>query len=175
MAISDRWGMGPLNLGWLVDPSDVLSPDDLVRDSTIRFGEIPEDGPVEIVATDQQSDTGRVVSVVSVHGNALMQCHDLAERGNHVASTWPFDAAMPFAEQRWIEPITAIPVLVEPQGIAHVDGLLGVPETAGRIAIIDLATESAWRIASRSRSRSRTGRDASSVSRGFSSESPNDQ
>lgn len=49
---------------------------------------------------------------------------------------------MPVVEQRWIEPITAIPVSVESQVIDHVDGFLGVREPAGRTVVIDLATES---------------------------------
>jgi hypothetical protein len=142
-AISDRWGMGPLNVGWLVDPPDVLNSDDLIRDWTIRFSGIPEDAVVEIVATDLQSGAERVASVVAGHRDALVHVMTAPNEVIELRTPRPFEAPMPVVEQRWLEPITAIPVAVESPVIDHVDGLLGVREPAGRTVIIDVATESA--------------------------------
>lgn len=108
----------------------------------IRFAGIPEDALVEIVATDRQSGTERVVFVVSGHRDALVQVMTAPNEVIELRAPRPFEAPMPVVEQRWIEPITAIPVSVESQVIDHVDGFLGVREPAGRTVVIDLATES---------------------------------
>ncbi|GAA2150314.1 hypothetical protein GCM10009844_31110 [Nocardioides koreensis] len=143
LAISDRWGMGPLNLDWLIDPPRVLSPDDLVRDWNIRFRDIPADARVDVVAVDSESGAERVVSRVTAHQDVI--AHILTRRNEVVElrAITGFDAPVPMVEQRWLEPVRTISTQVVPRIIDSVDGVLGVLDEQGRTMIIDLVTETA--------------------------------
>jgi hypothetical protein len=50
MAISDVWGIGVLNLDWLVDPPDLRRGIDPVRQWTIGPSELPENARLDFVA-----------------------------------------------------------------------------------------------------------------------------
>jgi hypothetical protein len=108
MAISDRWGMGVLNLEWLVDPPDLDLGMPALREWTIAALDVEGAERLELVARGSMGE--RSLAVVPVaRGSVVAQVvtdatETLQVRGGRVGSP------APQVMQRWIVPWASVAV-----------------------------------------------------------------
>lgn len=136
MAISDRWGMGVLNLGWLVDPPDYDLGLASLREWTIAADGIVDLDRIELAAVGPRGER-RLASLTVEGGAVFAQVVTDADETLQVRSGVRLLSAPPQVLQRWIVPWSAMPVEPGTVPLALSDGALWVAD-GGKLARIEL-------------------------------------
>jgi hypothetical protein len=127
LQLTDRWGMGVLNLDWLVDPPDLDLGMPALREWTIVGSQILEASQVELVAVGPTGE--RVLAAIPVERNAVFaQVVTDADETLQVRSNVALAPTPPQVFQRWIIPWASTPVGADAQGLAIANGDLFVLE-----------------------------------------------
>jgi hypothetical protein len=130
MAISDRWGMGVLNLEWLVDPPDLNLGMPPLREWTIAGTGIIDTDRIEVVAVGPAGE--RPLAMVPVERGAVFaQVMTDADETLQVRGRAPMSSAPPQFMQRWIVPYSSVSVGAEARELALLDGALFVIDGRG--------------------------------------------
>lgn len=168
MAISDRWGMGVLNLDWLVDPPTLDLGMPLVREWTVVAENLREVELIDLVALGPKVERP-LGSFPLADGAIFAQVITDADEQLSIRPSRPMVGATPQVLQRWIVPWNR---LAAPESLTRIDlrgrQLLAIGETqrplkwdlgsisSGAIAVDDAALEREWTaLLTRSASRGR--------------------
>jgi hypothetical protein len=138
MAISDPWGLGVMNLGWLVDPPDLLYEFDPVRQWTIGVRELPEDVRLEFVAVGPNGEE-RVVGATGGRQNIAVQITTNANETLQIRTAEGLSAPAPVVFQRWIVPFASLPLASVPSVVSASDGMVGVRGPNGDTQVVQIA------------------------------------
>ena len=138
MAISDSWGDGAMNLGWLVDPPDVQHGIDLVRQWSVGFRELPAGARIELLARAADGEE-RVVAVVENAVEQAVLVTTAAHETLVIRAGQSLSAPAPTVSQRWLVPFASLALEAEPVAMAATDGLLALRDVAGATHLIDVA------------------------------------
>ena len=137
MAISDRWGMGILNLHWLVDPPDVLHGIDPLRQWTVAARGLPVGTHVEFVAVDRGGGERRLGAFEASADFAVDLLTGPTE--TLLIKTPPdLEAPAPTVWQRWIVPFASTPLEGERVSLVAVGRLIGVRHAGGPTALVEM-------------------------------------
>ncbi|MGH7712063.1 MAG: hypothetical protein ACREOG_12305 [Gemmatimonadaceae bacterium] len=147
MAISDPWGMGMMNLEWLIDPPDFLGVVDPVREWTIAARELPVDARLEFAAVGRD---GSERSLGAVEGQRAVAVHIVTDATEtlKIRTNRGMTAPAPLVSQRWVVPFAAIPLRDEPVALASVGRVIGVREANGATRVVDLGLDGQLRVRS---------------------------
>jgi hypothetical protein len=136
MAISDRWGMGILNLGWLVDGPDFDLGLSHLREWTIMADGIVDVARIELAAVGPRGE--RRLAYLPVEAGAVVaQVITAADEALQVQNGVSLLAAPPQVLQRWIVPWLSVPVEPGTRPLALSDSTLWVAEGA-KLAQLEL-------------------------------------
>jgi hypothetical protein len=103
MKLIDPWGMGVLNLDWLVDPPDLDLGMPPLREWTLTGTQILEASEVELIAVGPGGE--RPLGKIAVEHNAVLgQVITEADETLQVRSNGPLAPTPPEVLQRWIVP-----------------------------------------------------------------------
>jgi hypothetical protein len=138
MAISDHWGDGIFNLDWLVDPPDLLYELDPLRQWIIGLQELPEDVAIEFVAIGRDGEE-RVAGTARGSRNIAAQITTRATETLQIRTREGIVAPAPKVFQRWIMPITSLPLDNSPTVISAADGMVGVRGADGDTQVFHIA------------------------------------
>ncbi|MFN8084837.1 MAG: hypothetical protein U0Q14_11470 [Dermatophilaceae bacterium] len=109
MAISDRWGMGILNLDWLVDPPDLDFGRPALREWAVAVGDLGSRREIRVVALGRDG-TRREVGVLPVlRGGVRAEIMTGADETLELDADGPVDGPVPRVTQRWVVPVEATP------------------------------------------------------------------
>ena len=123
MALSDPWGLGIMNLEWLVDPPDLDLGMPKLREWTIAGTEVLDAGQIALVAIGPQGE--RPLTILPVHrGSAFAQVVTEADETLQLRTDGSLSSAPPQVLQRWIVPWTSVPVSAQVQELDISDGQL---------------------------------------------------
>jgi hypothetical protein len=136
MAISDLWGMGVMNLGWIPDPPDYELGLDPLREWTIVADGIIDLERIELAVIGPNA-ARRLASPPVEGGTLYMQVVTDAQETLQIRSGVRLLSAPPQVLQRWIVPWMAIPVEPGIVPLALSDGILWVAD-GGKLARIEL-------------------------------------
>ena len=121
LQLTDRWGMGVLNLDWLVDPPDLDLGMPPLREWTIVGSQILEASEIELVATGPAGE--RTLAAVPVERNTIFaQVVTDADETLQVRSNAALAPTPPQIFQRWIIPWASTPVGADARELAMDDG-----------------------------------------------------
>lgn len=139
MAISDRWGMGVMNLGWLVDPPELLDPSRALREWAIAAQKINETDQVELAALGRNGQR-RPLGNLPVMGGVLVASGIITRSDEtlELRTGAPMSGPMPRVMQRWISARQVIPVERPPMAFALDGALLYVLHDNRSLKIISL-------------------------------------
>ena len=141
MAISDRWGMGVMNLAWLVDPAEAVFGVENVREWTIAAEEVLNVDQLELVAVGRRGE--RRLASAPVEGGVLFaQVITAADETLQVRGAVSLAAASPRLFQRWITPVARVPMEAGLVPLAVLDGVLWVGDE-GRVSQVRLPEQGA--------------------------------
>jgi hypothetical protein len=140
MALSDPWGMGIMNLEWLVDPPELLLGIDPLRLWAFTARDLPEFSRLEFVAVGPEGRT-RSLGVVEQQRHVAAQFATHANETLQVHTGHGFSAPAPVVRQRWIMPFAKIPVGQEPVSVSVRGGMIAIVDTHGKGQIVDLGPD----------------------------------
>jgi hypothetical protein len=145
MAISDPWGAGRLNLGWLIDPPDRDLGLDAVRQWSLGFRELPDGARLEFLALDP-SGSERLLGAVEGRQSVAVELATDADETLQVRATEALSAPAPIVSQRWVIPITAIPLGEDVPTVASSGDVIVVRDGRGEIRVIDAGPDGRSRV-----------------------------
>ncbi len=140
MAISDRWGMGVLNLHWLVDPPDLLWGLDPLRLWTVAARGIPPGTPIEFIAVGGDGRERRL-AVHEARTDFAVDLVTAATETLQIRTARELDAPAPAVWQRWMVPFAEVPVHSERVHLASAGRLIGVGREGGDPLVIDMGPD----------------------------------
>lgn len=142
MAISDRWGMGVLNLEWLVDPPDFSEQFQPLRLWTVGARDLPRDARLKFVAVNTR---GAERTVATIEGQRDVAVHIVtdADETLQIRGGRELTAPAPIVSQRWVVPFASVPLASEPVALASSGRVIAVREAEGATQVIDLDAEGA--------------------------------
>lgn len=135
--LSDRWGLGALDLEWLPDPTPRYSDIDAVREWTVAFDDLVDDVRLEFVAR-KADGSERLLGVASGRRNNAVQVITDADETLEIRTGRQMNSPTPVVLQRWITPFAVIPMAEDPIFIAAAHGLVGIIGADGKARIIEL-------------------------------------
>ncbi|HKD66516.1 MAG TPA: hypothetical protein VKB84_06715 [Candidatus Binataceae bacterium] len=136
MAISDRWGMGIMNLGWLVDPPGLDLHARPLREWTISASDLAGIGQIDLTAIGPNGERALPALTVT-HGAVFGQAITDADETLQLKTRGPVTVPPPDIAQRWIVPWTSVPAAPGVTPLAFLDGVLYVADRDG-IGVIEL-------------------------------------
>lgn len=147
MAISDRWGMGVLNLDWLVDPparEGVLPP---LQEWRIADHGLDQVASVELAAVDARGARRSLGRAPVVSGVLAVRAVTAADEGLELRADGPVATRRPPAvEHRWIEPTLVVPGQVDVRAFALDGASLRVLREDGVLEELALDAGAATRV-----------------------------
>jgi hypothetical protein len=138
MAISDPWGMGIMNLGWLVDPPDFRREIDPVREWVISVKNLPAGTRLEFVARRVGGQHERHLATVDVGRDLAVYLVTDATETVQIRTREGLSAPAPRVTQRWIVPFAEVSMPAEPLALASIDGVVGVMDRQGVAHVVDV-------------------------------------
>lgn len=161
MAISDPWGEGVLNLGWLIDPPDVLHGFDPIRQWSLGLRELPAGSRVDIVARAANGDT-RIVGEIEGRPNVAIQVVTAATETLELRTNGLISAPAPIVVQGWVVPFAQASLDDVPVSVASVGSRIGYVGGDGETRLLDLGPNGELRASHEILATTRTG-DASAA------------
>jgi hypothetical protein len=125
LAISDRWGMGVLNLHWLIDPPDVLHGIDPLRQWTVAARDLPPATPLEFVAVDASGGERRLAAI-DVSRHTAVDVFTRATETLQIRTPRGLEAPAPTVWQRWVVPFAELPLEGSGASVVSVGRVIGV-------------------------------------------------
>jgi hypothetical protein len=139
MAISDRWGMGVLNLRWLVDPP----PDDYglppVIEWAIAIDEVTEVEAVDIVAVASDGSRRELGRVPVQDGHVVAQVVTGAGETLEISTGVEMAGPAPRVSGRWVTPWSAVEIGDDVRAVTVDRGVVGVMHDDGRAEVLQPA------------------------------------
>ena len=145
MAISDPWGLGVLNLKWLIDPPDSDLGLGAVRQWSLGFQDLPESVQLEFVALGPGGGE-RHLGVVEGHRSVAVELATDADETLEVRAGRALSTPAPLVLQRWVIPFATLPLDHGAVTVASSGGVVGVRDLGGQTRLIDAGPDGRGRV-----------------------------
>lgn len=143
MAISDPWGLGVMNLHWLIDPPDLALG--AVRQWSLGFQDLPASVQLEFVAIGPDG-TERHLGVVEGHRSVAVELATDADETLQVRAGRALAGAAPVVLQRWVVPFVTAPLDDATEAVASSGGVIGLRDRDGLTRLVDAGPDGRGRI-----------------------------
>jgi hypothetical protein len=137
MAKSDPWGMGIMNLDWLVDPPDLLYGIDPLRQWVVGARDLPRGTVLEFVAVGPQGEQ-RALGRLEGEINAVAELTTTAKETLQIRTGSALQAPAPDVFQRWVVPFASVALEGAPLAIAAAGNTVGIWHESGRTQMVEI-------------------------------------